>query len=89
MIGQQPHLAAVGGDAGGRGDSTRLFTVVVLPPSYPDTGHQPAQIPFPTSWMRLVEVVQVDHQVAFGRGVEPEIAEMRIPTDHRGNAGRG
>jgi hypothetical protein len=39
--------------------------------------------------MGLVEVVEVEHQVALGRGVEAEVAEVGVPADDWGDPGRG
>ena len=56
---------------------------------HPDARDQPTQIPLPAAWVRLVEVVEVDHQIAFRRGVEAKIAEVRIATHHGCDPGRG
>ena len=37
--------------------------------------------------MRLVEVVQVDDQIALRGGVEAEVAQVRVTADHRGDPG--
>ena len=78
---------AIGGDAGGHRGTALGFGGSVLSSGHPEARHQPAQIPLPGPGMRLVEVVQVDHQILLGRRVETEVAEMRITTDDRGDAG--
>src|SRR6516225_3626769 len=37
--------------------------------------------------MRLVEVIEIEYKVALRRGVESEVAEVRIAADHRFEAG--
>ena len=54
----------------------------------PETDDQAAQVPFPRTWMRLVEVVQVEDQVSFRRRVETKIAQVAIAADHRRDARR-
>src|SRR3984893_7592747 len=55
----------------------------VLPAGNPHAGGEPPEVPFPGAGMRLVEVVQVENQVSFRRGVEPEVAQVGVTTDHR------
>jgi hypothetical protein len=39
--------------------------------------------------MRLVEIVEVDHQVPFWGRVEPEVAQVGIAADDRVDSGGG
>ena len=39
--------------------------------------------------MCLVEVIEIDHELALGRGVEAEVAEVGVTADDRRDAGRG
>jgi hypothetical protein len=59
----------------------------VLPAGNPHTGGEPPEVPFPRAGMRLVEIVQVENQVSFRRGVEPEVAQVGVATNHRLDAG--
>jgi hypothetical protein len=58
-------------------------------PGNPDTGGQPPQIPLPAARVSLVEVIEVDHQIPLGRGIEPEIAEVRVTAHHGCDSGCG
>ena len=71
-----------------RGLALRLAATVATAGD-PDAGDQASQVPLPSAGMGLVEVVQVHHQVALGRCVEAEVAEVRVAADHRGDAGGG
>src|SRR4029453_9107480 len=67
--GEEPHLTAISLNARQDRRATLVLRRAVLPSSHPDAGRQPAQIPFPAARMGFVEVVQVDDQLALGRGV--------------------
>ena len=86
---QFANLGAVGGDA----LDNRCLAVdlggTVLASGDPDTRHQPAQVPFPAARVRLIEIVEVDDQVALGGGVETEVAQVRVAADDRRDAGGG
>ena len=45
-------------------------------------GDQPLQIPFPRPDGRFVEVVDVDHDVALRRAIQPEVVDVRVAVDH-------
>ena len=59
----------------------------VLPAGHPDARDEPSQVPLPRARMGLVEVVEVEHELALRGGVEPEVAEVRVAADHRGDPG--
>ena len=58
----------------------------VLPAGDPDARDQPAQVPLPAAGVGLVEVVEVEDQITLGRGVEPEVAQVRVAAHHRRDA---
>ena len=87
-VGQQPHLVAVGADAGDHRVVALLLGAAVLAPRDPDAGHEPAQVPLPRAGVRLVEVVEVDDQLALGRGVEAEVAEVGVAAGDGHDPGR-
>ena len=88
LVGQEPDLLAVGRHAR-RAPRRRTASsrVSFCPPGHPDARHQPAQVPLPAAGVGLVEVVEVDHEVALRRGVEAEVAQVGVAADHRGDAG--
>ena len=56
-----------------------------------DARRQALDIPFPRGRKCLVEVVLIEHDVPFGRGVDAEVAQMRIAAgldDDVGSRGR-
>ena len=87
LFGEVTDLGAVGGDARGDRGATHRFVETVLPTGHPDTGHQSPEVPLPTAGMGFVEVVEVDDQVAFRGGIEPEVSEMGVPADDRRDPG--
>ena len=50
---------------------------------------QPLDVPLPGSRNRLVEVVEVEHQVPLGRGVAAEVRQVRVPAQLDLDPGRG
>src|SRR5689334_18059149 len=44
------------------------------------TRHKPLDVPFPWSRQRLIEVVEIEYELAFGRCKEPEIRQMTVAT---------
>ena len=64
-----------------------LLGGAVLPAGDVDAGDQPAQVPLPGARVRLVEVVEVEDEIALRRGVEAEVAQVGVTADHRGDAG--
>jgi len=52
-----------------------------------DARRQAQHVPLPRSGQRLVEVVDVENQVALGRPVTAEVHEMRIATQLHAHAG--
>ena len=81
------HLLAVGRHAGRRPRSR-------TGPRWPRSGARPPRCsppagagPTPSPRVRLVEVVEVDDEVALGRGVEAEVAQVGVAADHRPDAG--
>ncbi len=88
LISKETHFLAIGGDARCHRVATLPFVGSIVSPGDPDAGRQTPQIPLPGAGMRLVEIVQVDNEIPFRRGVETEVAKMRITADHRTDAGR-
>ena len=43
-----------------------------------DTRQQTLHVPLPRGYGRLVEVVEVEHELTLGRGVKPEVADVRV-----------
>ena len=74
--------------AGHRVGALRLGRTV-LPPGHPDARDEPAQVPLPRPGVGLVEVVEVEDEVALRGGVEPEVAQVGVAADHGQDAGRG
>ncbi len=87
LFGEEAHLLAVGGDAAEHRCVALLLAGPILPAGNDDAGDQPPQVPLPTAGVRLVEVVEVDHQLTLGGSVETEVAQMGVPADHRCDAG--
>ena len=88
LIRQERHLVAVRRHTRHNGGRAVLLRGGVLPAGDPDARDESAQVPLPGARVRLVEVVQVDDQLALGRGVEAEVAQVRVPADDRRNPGR-
>ena len=78
---------------GGHAPTDRFAALVlgrpVLPARDMDARDQPAQVPLPGAGMGLVEVVEVEDEVALRRGVEAEVPEVRVTADDRCDAGGG
>jgi hypothetical protein len=49
--------------------------------NHDDARHEPLDVPFPRAWKRLVEVVDVEDEVAVGRGEDAEVQEMRVAAE--------
>ena len=88
LVRKEPDELAVRGDARHHRVATARFRHAVLAARDPETDDQPPEVPLPWTWVRLVEVVQVDHEVSFGRGIQAEIAQVRVAADDRGDARR-
>ena len=80
-------MVAVGAHAAGDRVGALLLGRPVLPTGDPHAGDEPAQVPLPRPGMGLVEVVEVEDEVALGRGVEAEVAQVRVAADDRQDAG--
>ena len=52
-----------------------------------DARRQPLEVPLPGAGQRLVEIVDREHEVAFGRCEHAEIGEMRIAARLHGQSG--
>ena len=87
--GQVAHLRPVGGDAAPDGVREGGLGAAVLPSGDPHARHEPAQVPLPRARVRLVEVVEVEDEVALGRGVEAEVAQVGVTADDRSDARGG
>ena len=66
-----------------------LFGELVLSAGHPHAGGKATQVPFPATRVRFIEIVEVDHQVLLGRGVEAEVAEMSVAANDRLDASGG
>jgi hypothetical protein len=69
LTGESGDLAAVCPGAPERRVFAGPFCQPVLPARDPDTCGQPPQIPFPRPWVSLVEVVEVENEISFRRGL--------------------
>ena len=62
----------------------------VLARGHVDAGHQALQVPLPRADGDLIEIVQVEDDVALRRTVKPEVVDVRIAAhDHLDAGGRG
>ena len=92
LAGQLPHDLPV---ARGRGEHDLPAVLVaepVLPRGHLQAGRQPLHVPLPGRGQRLVEVVDVEEQLALGRAEEAEVGQVRVPArlhDHPGGRGAG
>ena len=59
----------------------------LLASSQHGTHQQALEVPLPRRRMRFVKVIDVEHQVAFGRGKQPEVHQVRVAAGLHGNAG--
>ena len=50
---------------------------------------EPLDVPFPRAGNRLVEVVDVEHEAAFGRRELPEVGDVRVTTGLHPQPGDG
>jgi hypothetical protein len=89
LAGQVAELAAVGRGAAHDRVLAGVLGQAVLAPGDPDAGRQPPHVPFPRAGVGLVEVVEVEDQVALRRGVEAEVAKVGVAADDRLDAGAG
>ena len=89
LLGQVREVVAVGAHAAGHRVAALRLGRAVLPPGHPDARDQPAQVPLPRARVGLVEVVEVEDQVALGRGVEAEVAQVGVAADDGQDPGRG
>jgi hypothetical protein len=76
--GEATHPFAVGAD--GRGDDGPAVPggESVLPPGDDQAHGQPLEVPLPRPGQRLVEIVDVEHEIAFGRAEQPEVEHVGI-----------
>ncbi len=88
LIGEEAHFVPVSGDTRRDRGMALRFRGARVPAGHPDAGDEPAQVPLPRAGMRLVEVVQVDDEVAFRGSVEAEVTQVGIAADDRRDAGR-
>ena len=84
----QVRTIRVGQDAHHR--LTTALRDAVLAADHDEAGGQPLDVPLPRRGQGLVEVVQVEDQVALGRGKEAEVRQVAVPARLDKNAaGRG
>jgi hypothetical protein len=55
----------------------------MCPPATAKTGDQPLEVPFPRARRHLVEIVQIEDQLAFRRRKAAEVQQMRIAADRK------
>jgi hypothetical protein len=84
--GERPDLVAIRLDGGEHRSGALPLVEAPLPPGDGDARGQPLHVPFPRPGQRLVEVVDVEHQVPLGRGEHPEVAQVRVTTHLDGDA---
>ena len=82
-------LAPVGVGAAQHRVLAGVLREAVLAAGHPHAGRQPVQVPLPGPGVGLVEVVEVEDQVALGRGVEAEVAQVGVAADDRLDPGPG
>ena len=90
--GELPHFLPVARGRGERDLPAVLIAEPVLPRGYLQAGRQPLHVPLPGRGQRLVEVVDVEDQLALGRAEEAEVGQVRVPArlhDHPGRRGGG
>ena len=51
----------------------------IVSSGYNRAGRQSFEIPFPGSWVGLIEVVDIEHQVPFRRGKDTKVSQVGIP----------
>ena len=87
---QPRHVPAVVPCRAGGQRTARARRHAVLARAQHQAGRQPAQIPVERAWQRLVEIVHVEHRVAFRRGEHAKIGQMRVTAQlhHHARAGQ-
>ena len=65
-----------------------VLGIAVLARRDDDARREPLEVPFPRTAIRLVEVVEVEHETPFRAGIDPEIGEMRVTAQLRHRADR-
>ena len=89
LAGQGAQLPPVGVGAAQDRVLAGVLGQAVLAAGHPHAGGQPVQVPLPGPGVGLVEVVEVEDQVALGRGVEAEVAQVGVAADDRLDPGAG
>lgn len=90
QLGEQPHGAPVGTHRTVRRRAAGVLVGAGLPAREDQGGGEPLEVPLPGAVHRLVEVVQVDDQVAAGVAVQAEVRRVGVAADlgadpgHRG-----
>src|SRR3982751_993432 len=75
---EKRHLLSIAGDCGHRRVSVAMFRKAQVAARKSDARGQPLEIPLPGCTQRLVEVVDVEYQVALRRSEAAEVHQMRI-----------
>ena len=79
--GESPHRLAVLADRSEDGAAGLLRGEVAVPPGDLETGCETLEVPFPGPGKGLVEVVDVQHQLAVGGREDPEVREVRVAAE--------
>jgi len=66
LLGERVHRLAVRGDGLQHRSGDLLGLEVAVATGYDDAGGEALDIPLPRAWERLVEVADVEHQIALG-----------------------
>ena len=87
LVSKPTNLTTIRSRAPQHGILASGFGQAILATGHPDARRESPKVPLPRSWVRFVEVVEIEDQIAFRRGVEPEISQVRITADHGLDAG--
>ena len=78
QLGRACDAAGVAGDGGEDGGVDDLIGAAARHASDDDARDEPLHIPLPRRPCGFIEVVEVEHQSSFGRGVEPEVRHVGV-----------
>ena len=76
--GELPHPVAVRADRREHGGCPLLRREVAVTAGDLEARGEPLQVPLERAWMRLVEVVQVEDELALGGGVASDVGEVGV-----------
>jgi hypothetical protein len=90
--GELVHRLAIGARRRARDLPALACVEAAVTPGHGAAGGEALEVPLPRTFQRLVEVVEVEHERAVGRGERPEVREVRVAAQLRADArhrGRG